>query len=251
MLTTLAGYPYLFGSLFLLLVVGGGALMVWLAEHSALAPHFQKCAGLVGPFASLLALMFSLFVVFVATDIWNQRDKAEEAVAKQADSIRILRVVAAGLGDNGQALGRLIGEFGNAQTAPGWEEPNAQRTIANLLQRLHDQVLFGDASRGEALVRRAATDAILVVGEMHRDLHAAATNETSWQKWGATLVLAVLSQIALVLVHLGKPRSSYVANVLYSISVAFIMWVTLVRVDPFYGVNPVSLEPIALAAQGM
>ncbi|MGQ9370046.1 bestrophin-like domain [Azospirillum sp. ST 5-10] len=249
MLALMADHPFVFGPLFLLTIVMIGLALVWTAEGSPLAPLLGRCAEIVAPYAASLSLLFNLFVVFVATDIWSQRDTAAAAVTRQADAIRLLRVIADGLGDDGRALGAVVAEYGAAQTAADWREADGRRASEALQKRLQEQVLFGDAAGADDLVRRTAVDAILTVGDAHRDLVAAATSRTSMQKWAAAFVLAIFAQMALVLVHLGRPRGSTVANLLFSVGVAFILWVTLTRIDPFEGVDPISLEPIATAAR--
>lgn len=240
---------YLFGPLFLLLVVGCGLLLVWIAEASPLASFFRRRAQVVAPYAGSLAILFSLFIVFTTSDIWSQRDKAEAAVGQQADAIRLIRVVAAGLGDQGEPLGRLVAEYGRAQTAADWREPQGQQAVERLQRQLYEQVLFGDAAGADDLVRHTTAEAILTVVDSHRQLFDASTSRTGLRKWTAAAVLAVLAQMALVLVHLGRPQSSAIANVLFSIGAAFVLWVTLARLDPFEGVEPISLQPIAVASQ--
>lgn len=249
MLALLSSFPFLFAPLFLLCVVGAGLLLVWIAEGSRLAPFFGRSAQIVAPYAGSLAILFSVFTVFVATDIWSHRDKAEEAVARQADALRLLRGIAEGLGEQGQALGRLVADYGEAQTAADWRSSRGRQAAEALQQRLHAEVLFGEAAGAEKLVRRTAAEAILVVRHSHQDLAAAATSRTSRQKWTAAVILAVFAQMALVLVHLGRPRGSVLASVLFSAGAAFILWVTLVRIDPFVGADPISLQPIATASR--
>lgn len=241
--------PYLLGPLFLLLVVGSGLLLVWIAEASPLAPFFKRRGEVVAPYAGSLAILFSLFIVFTTSDIWNQRDKAERAVGEQADAIRLIRVVAAGLGDQGESLGRLVAEYGRAQTAAGWREAQGQQTLEALQRQLYEDLLFGEAAGADELIRHTAAEAVRRVVDSHRQLFDAGTSQTGWRKWVAAAVLAILAQMALVLVHLGRPQSSAIANVLFSVGAAFVLWITLTRLDPFEGVDPISLQPIAAASQ--
>lgn len=240
---------YLLGPLFLLLVVGSGLLLVWIAEASPLAPYFKRRGAVVAPYAGSLALLFSLFIVFTTSDIWSQRDKAETAVGQQADAIRLIRAVGAGLGDQGETLARLVGEYGQAQTAAGWREAQGQQAVERLQRQLYEEVLFGDAAGADDVIRHTAAEAIRTVVDSHRQLFDAGTSQTGWRKWTAAVVLAVLAQMALVLVHVGRSQSSAIANVLFSVGAAFVLWITLTRLDPFEGVNPVSLQPIAIASQ--
>jgi hypothetical protein len=55
--------------------------------------------------------------------------------------------------------------------------------------------------------------------------------------------------MGLTIVHLGNPRASALAVVLFSTAIAFVLWTTLVRLDPFAGASSVSLEPIVAASQ--
>jgi hypothetical protein len=248
MLETLARHPLLFGPLFLLLVVAVALLLTWVAEVSPLAPLLRRGSDIVAPFAGVLTVLFSLFMVFLSTDIWQQRHKAEEAVARQADALRLVHVIAAGLGDRGKALAGLAADYGKAQTAPGWHKPEGRQAIEAVQRRLFEQVLFGNLSDVDQQVRRSAAEAVADIRNAHRDLAIAANGFTSAQKWGAAFFLGILSQMALVLVHIGRPRASRIAGTLFAIGMGFVLWVTLVRIDPFVGVDTVSLDPIAIAA---
>ena len=79
MLATMSGNPFVFGVLFLLLVLGIGLALVWTAERSPAAPFFQRSIGIVSAFANTLAVLFGLLTAFLANDVWMQVEKARAA----------------------------------------------------------------------------------------------------------------------------------------------------------------------------
>jgi hypothetical protein len=79
------------------------------------------------------------------------------------------------------------------------------------------------------------------------EMIAVAYSQTAELKWIAAFVLGVLTQMGVVAVHLGKPRAAVLAMILFGTGMAFMLWVVLMRLDPFAGKNSVSLAPINAA----
>jgi hypothetical protein len=111
---------------------------------------------------------------------------------------------------------------------------------------LHE-VLFGGLAAADAPIRQAATAAIMEMRAARAEMNAIASSETSRTKWIAALILGILTMVGLVMVHIGKPRSAVLAITVFAIAMAFVLWVTLIRLDPFVGRNQVSLAPISKA----
>ena len=109
--------------------------------------------------------------------------------------------------------------------------------------------MFGGLAGADAQVRSVALQSITEIRAARRDRNSVAESNTAQLKWIAVFVLGVLTQMAVVVVHMGKPRATVLAITLFGVGMAFMLWVVLERLDPFGGKYPVSLTPIKAAYQ--
>ena len=65
-----------------------------LARGAVLSRRLAACAGVVPPFLNVNAMLFGLTLAFIAADTWSARDRAMDAVFREADSLRSLLVLA-------------------------------------------------------------------------------------------------------------------------------------------------------------
>lgn len=248
MLSFLATNPILCGVLLFVLVAATGCLFVWVAERSRLRPFFQSCSGVVAPYGTLLSVLFSLLVVFLIQDIWTHHERARAAVAREADGIRVVRAVADMQGERAKALKELIVQYGDTVGTSDWRSAAHQSAVDSLARRMLQEGLLGESAGVNTQVQRTIVDAITEMRNGRRERMLIESSRTARQKWGAALVLGVLTQMALVAVHLGKARASTLTSLLFSSGMAFVLWIALVRTDPFQGPNAISLQPLKTAA---
>jgi hypothetical protein len=249
-MSTLYAYPYICGFAFLLLNVGIGLLLLWVVETSPARPMFQSCAGVVAPFGSLLALLFGLFAAFLANDVTIHVERAHASVDREANAMAVVLNVADALAGGGRTLEQLAVDFGRRTTRADWSSPQ-QTAAANAvgLQMLRE-VLFGGLASVDPQVRQTAMGSIMEMRGARSEMVAVAHSHTSASKWIAVFVLGILTQMGIVVVHMSRPRAAVLAVTLFATGMSFMLWVTLMRLDPYGGRNPVSLAPISAAYAG-
>ena len=170
-------------------------------------------------------------------------------MAREADAVHLIHTVTRGLGDSGAEFGRLATKYATAATQDDWRDPRRSDDADSLLRQMLQQSLFGPVAQASPQVQRVIVDAVAEIRASRRDRLAVSTAQNTFMKLVAALALGILTQIALALVHIGKPKTSRLAVTLFSVAMSFIVWVALVRVDVFAGRNAITLEPIAAAAQ--
>lgn len=246
-MSVVLSYSYVFAVLFLLLIIGIGYALVWVAEKSPAKPLLQSCAGVVAPYSNLLAILFALFAAFMANDVSIHAERARAAVAREANAIAVVLSIADALAERGGTLKQMAIDFATKTTGPDWSAPlPTAEADAQGLKMLHE-VLFGGLATADAPVKQTVIASIMEMRAARSEMVAAAHSETGAQKWIAVFVLGILTQIGLVVVHQGKPRASALAVTLFAIGMAFMLWVVLMRLDPFAGRNAVSLAPVSAA----
>ena len=204
-------YPYIFAALFVLAVVAFGWLIVWTVETSPVAGFFQSRSGLVASYASVPAILFSLVMAFTVQDNWGRNTRAEAAVAREADAIRVIGTITHALGDNGTELNHLTVDYVASATGDDWLSAPRSDAADGLLRQMIQETLFGRVAQAGQQVQRAILDAVSDIRTSHRERLAAGDTHGATLKWGAALFLGCLTQVAVAFVHLGKPRPSHLA----------------------------------------
>jgi hypothetical protein len=243
-------YPLVFGLVFLLAMVAASLGLVWIAERSPAAPLLRSCAGVVAPYSNLLAILFGLFAAFMANDVSVHSERARSAVSREANATAVVLTIADGLGERGATLKQLAVDFGRKTTGDDWASPARTAEADAQGLKLLREVLFGGLASADTQVKQTAIASIMEMRAARSEMVATAHSETGWLKWIAAFILGVLTLMGVVIVHQGKPRASMLATGLFAVGVAFVLWVVLMRLDPFTGRNSVPLAPIAAAYQG-
>jgi hypothetical protein len=244
MLDLFASNLYLFAPLFLAFNIGLGLLFVWIAERSPMAAFWQSCAGLVGPFFQAVGAIFALYSAFLANDVWRTYEKAQTAVTREQQGIRELLRLAEAMGPQGQRLRELTIAFGHASAPLDWTTRHVPPVPAASVRWLFNETLFGSVAQAGPQVQNAAMNAIRDMRAGYLDRVEILTSTVGQGKWSAVFIFGVLTQIALVAVHLGKARAGMLAVTIFSIGMTASMIFILEFSEPFVEPFAVSLQPI-------
>jgi hypothetical protein len=152
-------------------------------------------------------------------------------------------------GPQGQRLRDLTIDFGRASTPPDWTEHIGHLISPQYVRGLLQGALFGDFAKAGPQAQREALDAIKNMRAGHLDRVLLETITVGRGKWLVAYLFGVFTQIALVVVHLGKPRSSILAVTLFSFALTLSMVAILQFSQPFHGPYAVSLRPIRAAIE--
>ena len=217
-----------------------------LAHHPRVAPWLKRFEGVVPPFINVNAMLFGLTLAFIANDTWSARDRAMDAVFREADSLRSLLVLSEALpAPLAGALAQEVRGYGQAAAA----EFDALRTrdtesetsvAADRLLRLvaAPEAMIGDAVHGQLLskVMKLRDDRDLRVSLSRTHLNPL--------KWLGMAALGFLTILSIAAVHLGNFRAGMLAIVLFALAAAPSSAIVLVQGNPFQSPAAISAEPI-------
>jgi hypothetical protein len=246
-MSAIVGYPIILGVAFMLAIVGIGFALVWIAEKSPARHLLHSCAGVAAPMSGLLALLFGLFAAFLANDVSVHSDRARAAVTREASAIAVVLDIADALGERGRPLMRMAVAFGQRTTSDDWRSASRTAEADALGLKMLREVMFGGLAGVDTPVRQTALSSIMAMRAARGEMVAVEHSQTSALKWIAALVLGIFTQMAVIITHLSRPRAASLAVTLFSCGMAFMLWVVLMRIDPFTGRNSVSLTPIDAA----
>jgi hypothetical protein len=226
--------PALLASLFVF-YLSTAALMVWLTFRSKLSRQIQSFKGVVAPFFGSTAIIFGLLVAFLSNDIWDRSKQAARVVSVESDTLIALYSLGAASGTDDDRLRSAIRAYASAVVEDEWpriarQEPSP-RTDAALNALIREVAL--PATPKDADVRSVMLDMALKIRAAHEDRIALVDDRTAATKWAAVLLLALITQMAIAVVHLDKPRPQIAALFIFTLAAVSILGLLAIHEAPF------------------
>ncbi len=223
-----------FASLFVF-YLGVAVLIVWLSFRSPLTARIQRLRGVVPPFFGATAIIFGVLIAFLSSDIWERNKQAERTVFTESDTlIALYSLSAASMRDNA-ALRVAIRGYVEAVVEDEWprlafkqRSPRADAALNSLLREVARPGAAADPS-----VQRTMLDMALTVRAAHEDRIALSNDRTVVTKWAAVLLLALITQVAIAIVHLDTPRPQAAALVIFSVAAVLLLGLLAIHEAPF------------------
>ena len=216
-----------------------GAGIVWLTHLSPARPFFASCVGIGAPFFGSVALLFSLFAAFLANDVQHQAIQAQAAVNREADGIRTILRLSEALGEAGSPLKTAIVGYAQSVLVTEWpamrEGRLANENLDSLRRVIAAALAPSLATAAGPAAHQAIVDSLVEIRQARRDRIASTDRQSALFNWLATLILGVLTQIAVAVVQLDKIRPQALA--LFVFTTAFAATVALIGLGerPFTG----------------
>lgn len=219
----------------LVVYLGAAALIVWLSFRSGLAPHIQSYRGVVAPFFTSTAVIFGLLIAFLSSDIWERNKQAERIVFTESDTLVALHSLSAASASDNKNIRAAIREYANAVVEDEWPRMKAhmrsQRTEAALNALLRE--VAKPANAADPSVQRTMLDMVLRVRSAHEDRLVLSDDRTVVTKWAAVMLLALITQIAIAVVHLERPRPQIAALVIFTVAAVLLLGLLAIHEAPF------------------
>ncbi len=203
------------------------------SSRGPLAGPIRDTGGIVAPYFASVSILFGLFAALLVSDVWQKANEAKRAVHAEAAAVYALAHLARANGIDPVVIPRLKAYI----TAASAEDPYA-RTIAVTRTETGKAYLelLTAISQAPGLDGAARTNMLMSARELlraHDDRLHLANDVTAPIKWFAILVFGAITQIALLLVHVDKPRAMRVAVGLFTVAFAFCLVIVAVFDAPF------------------
>lgn len=235
----------------------GTLAAVWfvdrLAHHTGLVARLERFRGVVPPFINVNAMLFGLTLAFIANDTWSARDRAMDAVFREADALRSLIVLAEGVpGPEGAALAADVRAYGAA--AAGEFAALAARELNPEAGVAADRLLGRVATKAVAVAAGEVVQAEMLRKAMalrdDRDLRVSLSRtHLNPLKWLGMASLGFLTILSIWAVHIGTPKAGTLAIVLFALAAAPSAAIVLVQGNPFQPPAAISSVPILEAVR--
>jgi hypothetical protein len=226
--------PVIVASLFAF-YLATASLLIWLSFWSPLSRRVQSCKGVVAPFFGSVGIIFGLLVAFLSNDIWDRNKQAERVVHTESDTLVALYSLSIASGSDSKSLRSSIRGYASAVVEDEWPGLQSQlrsaRTDAALNTLLREVALPG-ASKDFG-IQRTMLDMVLKIRAAHEDRLALNDDRTAATKWGAVLLLALITQLAIAVVHLEKPRPQATALFIFTLGAVCLLSMLAIHEAPF------------------
>ena len=249
----LAYEHYSYAALAVLGTLAAVWLVHWLAHHGMLAGRLERFRGVAPPFLNVNAMLFGLTLAFIANDTWSARDRAMDAVLREADNLRSLLVLAEVLPAPQQAAltgavrdygTQVAAEFGALRTR---EVAAGASVAADAMLRLVAGPGLAQAAGG---VLQAEMLRKVMVLRDDRDLRVSLSRtHLNPLKWVGMAALGFLTILSIAVVHLETPRAGMLAIALFALAAAPSAAIVLVQGNPFQQPAAISAEAIVEAVR--
>ena len=234
-----------FGAVYLMTAVIYAVVMGLAAGERARA--FKAVSpGMLPP----LGILFALFIAFTASQVWNDTDRANTAVIREASALRAVVILAASFpGETEAHMRRLIRrhiEEAAYQEWPMMAQHTATLTIVPQPLAEAEQLTLAlvPSNQGQKIAQRAINTALEDALDARRQRISVSLSEVNLTKWSCLLVQAICMLFAIAMVHSDNQRTVAITMGLFASGVAVSVLIILAHDRPFTGEISVGPAPL-------
>jgi hypothetical protein len=197
-----------------------------------------------------LSLLFGLLVGFLAAQAWNDTDRANTAVNREASALRAAVLLAAGFpGEPEARLRDLIRRYiqdAVTQEWPAMARRNATLTIAppRMAEVLGLALALSPHSEGQIAAQREMVASLQGALEARRQRIILSRSSINWVKWTALLVEAGLTLLAIAMIHSDNRLANRIILAIFATGVGAAVVLIAAHSRPFTG--EISVRPAVL-----
>jgi Protein of unknown function (DUF4239) len=197
-----------------------------------------------------LGILFALFIAFTASQVWNDTDRANTAVFREASALRAVVILAANFPGEPEAhMRRLIHlhiEEAASQEWPKMAQHTASLTIipGPLAEAVQLALALTPSNRGQEIAQRGIATALENALDARRQRIIVSRSQVNLTKWSCLLVQAICMLIAIAMVHSDNRGAAAITMGLFASGVAVSVLLILAHDQPFTGTISVSPAPL-------
>jgi amino acid transporter len=229
-------------------VVAAGilALVLALATGDRARAFKGVSAGLLPP----LGIIFGLLVAFVAAQVWGDVDRATAAVNREASALRgVVLLAKAFPGEPETRLRGFVSQYIREARDVEWPAMAVRRATltmvpAPLASSLEAAVMLPATGPGQVAAQREIISALENAFDARRQRILVSRSEVNWVKWTALIIQALITLVAIAMVHSDHRSSAVLAIGLFATAMAVCVVLIAMHDRPFTG--QLAVRPDAL-----
>jgi hypothetical protein len=197
-----------------------------------------------------LSIIFALLVAFIASQVWNEAERASTAVNREASALRAVVLLAGGFpGEPEARLRHLIrGYIEDAvnQEWPAMARQDATLTIApaGLAEALRLTLSLTPQREGQVAAQREMVASIQNALDARRQRIILSRSSINWVKWTVLLVQAGLTLITIAMIHSDNRAANRIILAIFATGIGVAVLLIASHSRPFTG--EISVRPAVL-----
>jgi len=236
---------------FAVLIVLYFGMTLLLAAITFLRPFarpVQSLTGVVAPFFSGVAILFALLTGFLASDVAERGRQAYRLVHTEAGELRNIHTLSVASVSDMRTIRAALKTYVNSVVTEEWPAMNAMRlspsTAAAYDNLLHEVSIPSIAKESGQAVQTALLTSAVRVGTARSDRLSLSGDQTNDLKWLVVIALGLITQVAIALVHLERPRAFFASLIVFSTAAVVTLGILALQEYPFDGAFQISPTPI-------
>jgi len=224
------------------------ALFAWLTFWSPLRGKVQSLSGIVAPYFNAIALLFALLTGFLAGDVMDRTRLALRAVQAESGALANLNALALASAADTATIRDALHGYTDAVVNDEWKQmsngqasPKTEAALAALLRAVADPRMTDAASQA---VHGNFVQLVLKAAEARSERLALNSRFSGAVRWMTVLLLCLMTQLAIGIVHLERPRAHIAAVFIFSLAAVITLGLIALQEYPFDG--PLSVPPTPL-----
>lgn len=231
------------------------ASICWLCFGSPLRRPIQTLVGVVAPFFGAAGILFALLTGFLASDVGDRNRQAWRAVHGEGSAAASLYTLSIASVSDMAAIRAELGAYLQSAVKDEWPHmadvggsPKTEAALSMLLAEVSQPKI---ATKSGQAVHTALMNAVIRIRDARADRLALSSDRTNDLKWAMVLILGVITQIAIALVHLERPRAQIAAITVFSTAAVVALGLIALQEQPFDGALRISPAPIEQVLHAM
>ncbi|WP_020174249.1 DUF4239 domain-containing protein [Methyloferula stellata] len=228
-------------------LITGGLIFAW-----SFAPWTRSAAlsfsGVVAPYFTALSVLLALMTGFVASDTWERQRQADRIVQSESDNVLAVYDLSIAAVSDMSAIRKALKVYVDAVITDEWPHmakvqlsTKTDEALGLLLQEVAKPEIATVAGNP---VQAALLNLVLRIRSDRGARIAINEHSVDDTKWLGLLILGLLTQLAIGVVHLDRPRAQLVALLLFSAGLVSTLGLIAIHEWPFDG--PSAIKPFAL-----
>jgi uncharacterized MnhB-related membrane protein len=217
------------------------AAVYWIVTRLAIDDRARAFKALSPGMLPPLGIIFGLLVGFIAVQIWNDFDRAKVAVTSEASALRGIVLLAANFSPDEEtrlrALVALHIETCVNEEWPAMAEQRATLTMlpTPLIEAVQRVLAYTPAHDGQRTAQREIVTSLRNAIDARRERIIVSQSNVSSVKWASLLLQALVTLIAIAMVHSDNRLTCAIAMTLFSTAIALSVFLIASYNRPFTG----------------
>jgi uncharacterized MnhB-related membrane protein len=229
------------------------AAVYWIVTRLAVDDRARAFKALSPGMLPPLGIIFGLLVGFIAVQIWSDFDRAKAAVTSEASALRSIVLLAANFSpEEEMRLRALVARHIENCVNEEWPAMAEQRATLSMLptpliETMQRVLAHTPASDAQRMARREIVTSLRNALDARRQRIIVSQSNVGSVKWTGLLLQALVTLIAIAMVHSDNRLTCAIAMTLFSIAIALSVFLIASYNRPFTGeisVGPELLQQV-------